>query len=359
MADDTDQSEKTEEPTQKRLDDALKKGDVAKSQEVSSWFAMAGIAIVVAMLSPHMAGALGTSLKGYLEHAGTIQVDGGSLEILFWQSGGAFAGALLLPMVLLAVIAVAGSLIQHQMVWSLEPIKPKLSKISPASGFKRLFSRESLFNFAKGVVKIGIVATLMVIVIYPERDRLDTMITADVNAILAILRELVLKLLGAIIAAMTVIAALDFMWQRQRWHEKQKMTLREIKDEYKQTEGDPAVKAKIRQLRNERSRRRMMAKVPEATVVITNPTHFAVALQYERGMNAPLCVAKGTDAVALRIRAVAKEHDVPTIENPPLARTLYAAVDIDEEIPEAQYRAVAEVIGYIMRQKSSKGWRAT
>lgn len=358
MAEQNDQSEKTEEPTQKRLEDAWKKGDVAKSQEVSSWFSVAGTTLVVAMLAQSSVGNLGPSLTGYMEHAGTIAVDGGSLRKIMWQSGVALFAALALPMFLLAVAAVAGNLVQHRMVWSYEPVKPKLSKISPLSGFKRLFSRESLFNFAKGLIKITIVAIMMVLVIWPERDRLDTIVTADTSVILELFRELALKLLGAILAVMTVVAGLDLLWQRQRWHEKQKMTLREVKDEYKQTEGDPAVKAKIRQIRMERGRRRMMASVPEATVVITNPTHYAVALKYEKGMGAPICVAKGVEAIALKIRAIAEENEVPIVENPPLARALHAAVDVDQEIPEAQYRAVAEVIGYIMRRGSERSWRA-
>jgi len=355
---DTDQSEKTEEPTQKRLEEAWKKGDVAKSQEINSWFAMAGVAIVIAMMAEGTANQLGGVLKGFLEHAGALIVDPAGLREIWWQAGLALGAALLIPMLFMVLAAIAGNLVQHRMVWSSEPIKPKLSKVSPASGFKRLFSKESLFNFGKGLVKIFIVATLMVLVLYPERDRLEAMITADVGDLLGLVREFSLKLLAALIAAMTVIAALDFLWQRHRWHEKQKMTLQEVKDEYKQTEGDPTVKAKIRQLRLERSRRRMMANVPEATVVVTNPTHFAVALKYEKGMGAPICVAKGVDAVALRIRAVATEHEVPIVENPPLARSLYAAVDIDDEIPEAQYRAVAEIIGYIMRQDARGSWRA-
>jgi flagellar biosynthetic protein FlhB len=155
--------------------------------------------------------------------------------------------------------------------------------------------------------------------------------------------------LGAVIAILAFIAAADFLFQYRQWFERQKMSLRELKDEYKDTEGDPMVKAKIRQIRESRMRKRMMAAVPEASVVITNPTHFAVALKYERGMNAPVCVAKGMDAIALRIREVAKEHDVPIVENPPLARALHGTVEIDKEIPAEHYKAVAEVIGYVMR----------
>jgi flagellar biosynthesis protein FlhB len=152
-----------------------------------------------------------------------------------------------------------------------------------------------------------------------------------------------------------VIAALDFLFQYRQWFERQKMSLHELKEEFKQTEGDPKIKGKIKQIRQERMRRRMMAAVPKASVVITNPTHYAVALQYERGMNAPVCLAKGIDTLALKIREVAAKHDIPIVENPPLARTLHATVEVEQEIPAEHYRAVAEVIGYVMRLRQRGG----
>jgi len=162
-------------------------------------------------------------------------------------------------------------------------------------------------------------------------------------------QSLSLQMLGAVVAILAFIAAADYFFQYRQWFERQKMSLRELKDEYKQTEGDPHVKGKIRQIREARARKRMMASVPEASVVITNPTHYAVALKYDRGMSAPVCVAKGLDAIALKIREVAEEHRVPIVENPPLARALHGTVEIDQEIPPEHYQAVAEVIGYVMR----------
>ena len=162
-----------------------------------------------------------------------------------------------------------------------------------------------------------------------------------------------LKVLGAVVAVLALIAAADYLFQYRQWYERQKMSLRELKDEFKQTEGDPAVKGKIRQIRQARMRRRMMTAVPKASVVITNPTHFAVALQYERGMTAPVCVAKGADLIARKIREIATEHGIPIVENPPLARALHGTVEIDQEIPAEHYQAVAEVIGYVMRLNRS------
>lgn len=255
-------------------------------------------------------------------------------------------------------MAVAGNVVQNQPVLTAEPIKPKFSKISPLSGFKRLFSGESLVNFAKGLFKIGVVGALMVAVLWPHRDEADTMIFADVAILLVESRDLVLQLIIAILAVMTIVAAADLLYQRHKWWEKQKMSLQEVKEEYKQTEGDPHIKGKIRQLRMERSRKRMMAAVPEATVVVTNPTHYAVALKYEDGMPAPTCVAKGVDALALKIREIAKGNDVPVIENPPLARALYASIEIDQEVPEDHYKAVAEVIGFVFKMRRRAKWRS-
>lgn len=358
MADDTDDSEKTEDPTQKRLKEAHDKGDVPKSQEVSTWFTLAGATLMIALLAPGATAALGDLMKGYIEHAHQMPVDGQALRVLWRDTGQSVAFVVGLPLLALVLMAVAGNLVQHQPLLTAETIKPKLSKVSPASGFKRLFSADSLVNFAKGMAKIMIVGAVMVAVMWPHRDEADVIIFAEASVILPEARVLILQCLAAILAVMTVVAAADFIYQKNKWWNKQKMSLREVKEEYKQTEGDPQVKGKIRQLRMERSRKRMMAAVPAATVVVTNPTHFAVALKYEEGMGAPLCLAKGTDAVALKMREVAKEHEVPVVENPPLARALYATVDIDQEVPEEHYKAVAEVIGFVFRMRKRAAWRS-
>ncbi|MET1411284.1 flagellar biosynthesis protein FlhB [Roseibium sp. HPY-6] len=358
MADDTDDSEKTEDPTQKRLKEAHDKGDVPKSQEVSTWFTLVGATLMIALFAPGAASSMGELMKGYLEHAHQIPVDGYALKALWRDTGQSVALIVGLPMVALLVMAIAGNLIQHQPLFTGETIKPKLSKISPLSGFKRLFSADSLVNFAKGMFKITIVGAAMVAVMWPHRDEAEIIIFAETGVILEEVWVLVLQLLAAILVIMTVVAGADFMYQKNKWFNKQKMSLREVKEEFKQTEGDPQVKGKIRQLRMERSRKRMMAAVPQATVVVTNPTHYAVALQYEEGMGAPLCLAKGTDAIALKMREVAKDHEIPIVENPPLARALHATVEIDQEVPEEHYKAVAEVIGFVFRMRKRASWRA-
>ena len=357
MAEQNDDAEKTEDPTQKKLDDALKKGDVAKSQEVSTWFAMLGTGLVIAILGPSAAGGMQDALSGYFIHAHDIPVDGAALAELWQTTGLNITAVLALPLLILVAMAVIGNMIQHNLIWTAERMKPKLEKISPLAGFKRLFSSESLVNFAKGLVKIVIVSGVMVAVLWPHRNEIDTMIFRETGILLEETRILILQMIAAVLAVMTVVAALDYLYQRNKWFEKQRMTQREVKEEYKQTEGDPLVKGKIRQLRMERSRKRMMAAVPDATVVVTNPTHYAVALKYENGMQAPICVAKGTDQIALKIREIARENEVPVIENPPLARALHAIIEIDHEVPEEHYRAVAEVIGFVYRMRERGSWR--
>jgi flagellar biosynthetic protein FlhB len=261
--------------------------------------------------------------------------------------------AIAVPFVLLVLAAIAGNMIQHRLVWSAEQLKPKLHKISPGAGFKRLFSKIAVANFVKGLIKLGLIGAVMTGLLWPKRDQLDAMVTMDPAAILALTRTLSLEMLGMVVAILAIVAAADYFFQYRQWYERQKMSVRELKEEFKQTEGDPAIKAKIRQLRQTRMRKRMMAAVPKASVIITNPTHYAIALQYERGMNAPVCLAKGIDTIALKIREVAAEHRIPVVENPPLARALHATVEIDEEVPPEHYKAVAEVIGYVMRLRGA------
>jgi flagellar biosynthetic protein FlhB len=345
----SDDTEKTEDPTGKRLDEALHRGDVAKSHEVNTWFVIAGGTLVLMTFAGPMMSGISTTLRGLIANSYAIRVDGRGFIHVVDKIGIEVIAAVALPLLLLALAALGGNLIQHRLVWSTEPLLPKLSKISPVAGFGRLFSKQSLATFVKGLLKLGLLGGIMVAVLWPERFRLESLVATDPAAVLPFTQVLALQLLGAVVAVLALIAAADFLFQYRQWFEKQKMSVRDLKEEYKQTEGDPAVKGKIRQIRQTRMRKRMMAAVPEASVVITNPTHFAVALKYDRSMNAPVCVAKGADLVARRIREVATEHAIPIVENPPLARALYGTVEIDQEIPPEHYQAVAEVIGYVMR----------
>jgi flagellar biosynthetic protein FlhB len=349
MADEPDNTEKTEDPTQKRLDEALKRGDVVKSQEVNTWFVIAGATLVLMAFSGGMSSELTTTMRGLLANAHNISMDGPALPRLFEKIGVELIAAVAIPFLLLMLAALGGNLIQHKLVWSLEVLAPKLSKISPAAGFKRLFSAQALANFAKGLVKLVLIGSVLTALMWPERARIMALERADPVAVLPLAQSLALKLLSAVVAIMAVVAIADYLFQYRQWYEKQKMSLRELKEEFRQSEGDPVIRGKMRQMRQTRQRRRMIAAVPKAAVIITNPTHYSIALQYERGMDAPICVAKGVDAVALKIREVAAEHSIPVVENPPLARALHATVEVDQAIPIEHYKAVAEVIGYVMR----------
>jgi flagellar biosynthesis protein FlhB len=244
----------------------------------------------------------------------------------------------------------AGHVLQSRPGFSFDKIVPDFSKVSPLAGFKRMFGVEGWMNLLKGLAKIAVVGVAIWTQLWPERGGLEAILSQSTAAVIGDMSHLLFKVLMASLSALGVIAGLDYFWQRMRFMARNRMSKQEIKEEYRQNEGDPAIKAKIRQLRHERSRKRMMAAVPQATVVIMNPTHFAVALKYESGkMVAPVCVAKGVDALALRIRAVAEDNDVAVVENPPLARALYAAVEVDDPVPPEHFKAVAQVIGYVMR----------
>jgi flagellar biosynthesis protein FlhB len=348
MAEEHDTSDKTEDPTQKRLDEALERGDVAKSQEINTWFVIAGGTLVLSTFSGSVGEGMVNPLRNLIANSWMIRTDGPGLLLLAQSLAYAIITAIGVPLLLLALAAIAGNLMQHRLVWSGEALKPKLSKISPAAGFKRIFGKQSAVNFAKGLFKLTALGAVMAAILWPERHRLESMVRIDPTSILSVTASLTLHVLGAVVAVLAVVAILDYLFQYRQWFERQKMSLQEMKEEFKQSEGDPHVKSRIRQLRQARMKKRMMAAVPKASVVITNPTHYSVALAYDRGMPAPVCVAKGADNLAFKIREVAKAHDIPIVENVPLARALYATVDIDQEIPVEHYHAVAEIIGYVM-----------
>jgi flagellar biosynthetic protein FlhB len=353
MAEDQDDAERTEDPTPRRLQQAIERGDVVKSIEVSTWFMIGGATIALMIFSGPTAMNLQTTMQGLLAHSWQIPADGTALLELIRSLGEKLLIALGVPLALLTVSAFAGTIIQHRVVFSFEPVMPELSRISPIAGFKRLFSLMALANFVKGLAKLGLFGTVIAALLWPQRHRMNMLIDVDPAAILPVVRSLCMQMIGTVVAILAVVAGADYLFQYRQWYDRHKMSVREMKEEFRQSEGDPAIKGKIRQLRQQRSKKRMMAAVPKASVIITNPTHYAVALQYERGMNAPICVAKGADLIARKIREIAEEHNIPIMENPPLARALHATVEIDQEIPQEHYRAVAEIIGYVMRLRGA------
>ena len=354
MADEADNEDRTEDPTQRKLDEATEKGDVPKSQEIGTFFVLCGFTLALLVAAGWSARDAMLSLRAFLMNAHQIPSDGAAFMQV--TERGILTGfmALGMPFAFILCAGLAGTLLQHKPLWTFEALMPKFDRINPMSGFKRLLGKEAWVNFAKGLAKTTLIGVVVWYTLWGQHDRLEAFAEMDVAALMPATLSLAIKLMGAVLALFAVIAIGDFGWQRYSWYQRQKMTKQEIKEEFKNSEGNPEIKAKLRQIRTQRVRKRMMAAVPKATVIITNPTHFAVALQYEPGMPAPLCLAKGVDTVALKIREVAGEHRVPIVENPPLARALYATVDIDEEIPVEHYQAVAEVIGYVLRLKGRR-----
>ena len=312
---------------------------------------IAGGTLVLSTFSGSIGGGIMMPMRNLIENSWMIHADGPGLLDLAQSLEYALIAALGVPFLMMMIAAIAGNMVQHQLVWSTEGLTPHFSKISPVSGAKRIFGKQAAANFFKGLFKVIALGAVMTAILWPERHRLESMVRFDPSVLLGITTSLTLRLLGAVVAMLAVVAIADYLFQYRQWYERQKMSLQEMKEEFKQSEGDPQVKGRIRQLRQARMKKRMMAAVPKASVVITNPTHYAVALSYERGMSAPVCVAKGVDTLALKIREIAGKHDIPIVENVPLARALYATVEIDAEIPVEHYHAVAEIIGYVMSLK--------
>jgi len=353
MAEDQqDDSQKTEDPTQRRLDQAREKGQVARSQEINHWFIILAITLIVTIFAAPMMRGIAGVLTRFVAQAHTIRVDNGLLRELLMETAAQVGVFLLLPFAVVILAALIAGLIQNGLVFSTDPITPKLEKLSLLKGLKRLFSTKSLVDFTKGVAKIAIVAAVVVILLWPDINVIPNITRLGLTQFMVLLQGLAARVLIGVLSVMTLIAALDFLFQRQQHTKQLRMSKQDMKDEFKQTEGDPMIKARLRQIRMERARKRMMSAVPDADVVVTNPTHYAVALKYNpEDTEAPVLTAKGVDSLAARIREIAKEHDIPIVENPPLTRALYDSVEIDQEIPPDHYKAVAEIIGYVMGLK--------
>lgn len=348
-----DDSQKTEDPTPKKIEESRKKGQVAMSREVNNWVMLFTGTIVILVVAPGASSELMVIMKTYVERAHVLPSLPGGFGFILGDAFMQVLALLALPLFIFVVAAIAGPLFQVGPLLAPEVIKPDLSKISPLKGVKRLFSLKSVMEFVKGIAKISIVAVVSVILLFPFYDGIDHFVGLPNAIMMEEMMALIARLMSGILIVLLVVAVMDLVYQRYEHMKQMRMTKQELKDEYKQTEGDPHVRARLRQLRQEKARARMMQAVPQADVVITNPTHFSIALEYKpETMNAPVLLAKGMDEVAMRIREVANEHDIPLYENVPLARALYDTVEIDEVIPEQHYQAVAEVISYIFQLKS-------
>jgi flagellar biosynthesis protein FlhB len=354
MSDDKDQEDKTEDPTDRRIEQAIERGDVPKSMEAATFFALgAGTLALIITGSVGLSDFVG-SMRAFLQNAHQVPFDGKGLMSIANFSMWKYTAIVGIPFAFALIAGLAQGLIMHRPLWTPEPMMPKLNRLSPMSGFKRIFGKEAFVQFLKSLMKFTIVTIVIFAVLWPERARLDSLVRLDPVKMMEASWSLTLKLLGGVLMVFAFVAAADILYQRFTWKQRLKMTREEMKQEFKETEGSPEIKARIRKVRMEILRRRMMAQVPKASLILTNPTHYAVALRYEAGMNAPVLLAKGVDSLALRIREIAGEHEIPIVENPPLARALHANVEIDEEIPEEHYKAVAEVIGYVMRLRRKR-----
>ncbi|WP_122464737.1 flagellar biosynthesis protein FlhB [Brevundimonas lutea] len=355
MADTPDPESKTEEATPRKLDEARKKGDVARTPDLPSWLALLfGSAVLLyggGLFATQLAESLVPFIASPHEMVGAFHA-GGGVEI----GARAIWGTIpLLGAVAIATIlgGAGGNLAQSGLIFSAEKMKPKWSKVNPMEGFKRIFGPDGLVQFIKTFLKLVATGVICWLVLKPHVREIEALAAMSPATILPFARDLALALMISMLVFLGFTAAADLMWQKFQFAKRMRMTKEELKEDYKQAEGDPHVKAKLKQIRSQRSRQRMMQAVPEATVVVTNPTHYSVALRYEpdKGDGAPVCVAKGVDALALRIREVAREHNVPVVENVPLARALYAKVEVDAVIPREHFEAAAKVIGFVMNRR--------
>ena len=345
-----DDSQKTEKPTPKKLQKARQKGQVAQSQEIKSWAMLFAATASLLLLAPALMDGIRRTGLLFLDKPDEFHLGMREVQLLFYQLAFELMKIVDPLMAVLMIIALIGTAGQFGFLVATSKIKPELKKINPIKGLKSKLSIRQLVEFVKGIIKLSVVAAVALGLAIPLLDDLALAPTTEFILTVKRLHLVALWITGGTVAVMTVVAVLDYLYQKYTHTKQLRMTRQEVKDEFKQSEGDSQVKAQIRKVRNQRARQRMMAAVPEADVVVTNPTHYAVALKYEmEEMAAPKVVAKGVDALALKIREVAEESDVPIVENPPLARALYASVELDEEIPSEHFKAVAEIIGYVMR----------
>jgi flagellar biosynthetic protein FlhB len=350
-----DDSSKTEEPSHRRLEEARKKGQIAASREINHFFMLLAFTFIIAVLGPAMLNQAGSMLKPFITQPDMVEVSGLAFEQQMREVVLNTAAVLMLPILLFLIAAFAPSVMQNKWVFTTEQIKPKWDKLSLFKGMGRLFGLKALVEFLKNLLKLTIVGVAVTLAILPFTDHFVMLLNSGLAESLEFGRILAMRMLMTATIILFFFGIVDYFYQRFMLMKQLRMSKQELKDEYKQQEGDPHVKAKVKQLRRERARKRMMANVPKADVIITNPTHYAIALEYDpENMAAPKLTAKGTDAVAKRIREAAEKAKVPIVRNPPLARILYDTTDIDEEIPYEHYQAVAKIIGYIYKLKGKQ-----
>jgi len=345
---DEDKHSKTEKPTQKRLDEARKKDAPPQSRDLTSMVTLLAAVLMLSITGRHMFDTIKESSRELLAGMGTYQVTSVGVYSLMLKQMGTLAVVLGPFMVVVITAGVAANVAQGGINLSWEKLTANFDKLNPVNGIGRLFKKDSLVELLKAIFKIGIIGYMSYRIIRGQEEALTYLGDKETTEIFAYLGWLSFKIIVNSIAVLVVLAFLDLAYVKWRFIENLKMTKEEVKQESKDSEGDPKIKGKIRMLQFELSRRRLIKIIPTADVIITNPTHFAVALKYDRErMAAPVVIAKGVDNLALKIREIAKEHRVMIVENRPLARELYATVKEGQEIPESLYKAVAEVLAYV------------
>jgi flagellar biosynthetic protein FlhB len=354
MADDSD-LEKTEQATPKRIEKAREDGDVPRSRELAACAVLFSAGVSMMMLDQHLGTALRSSLRSGLQFDRSMAFDP---AVLLMKISHTILDLLIAfaPVALVVIaVAVGAPILVGGWVFSDKVFVPKFNRLNPIQGISNMFSKNALAELVKSILKALLVSCVAYWVVKSDLEPILSLSNMPIQIGIAEVSHLMLTGFITIVAALIFIAAIDVPYQLYQYAEKLKMTKQQIKDESKETDGNPEIKGKIRQQQREMSRRRMMSKIPTADVVITNPTHYAVAVKYqEDGMSAPIVVAKGADAVALKIREIAKEHKIVTLESPKLARALYAHTELDKEIPEALYAAVAEVLAYVFQLRMFK-----
>lgn len=344
------QDDKTEEPTQQRLEDFRREGHVAQSRELTAFFVLAATLLAMYFAGPSLFSGFFDAFRDMLAQSATTMVTDESIGAIL-LSILRHTGAIVLPIALAGFVAgVLGSVAQIGFNFSLKPLEPALAKINPLSGFRRIYSLNSLVEGAKALVKLSVISVVAYSIVRGSFE--DTAVLAELESreIMNYMGSITFRLIGAIAIALLVISVLDLAYQKFRHHRELMMTKKELRDEMKQREGDPLLRARIRSVQRDIAHKRMMEEVKKADVVVTNPTHIAVAIRYDlEKMNAPKVVAKGSDFIALNIKDLAKKSNVPIVENVPLARALHKSVKVGAYIPRSLYQAVAEVLAYVYR----------
>ncbi len=354
MADTVDKDSKTEEATEKKIRDTIEKGKLPHSKETAILASFVAILVFTLFYARDSFAGLGIFLSVFMEKPEAWPLDTAADVITLYQTVMMQTGRAVVSLLVLLVIAgIGASVFQNLPQFVGERIRPQLSRISLSQGWKRLFGVQGFVEFLKSLAKLGFVAAVLVLTLSQDHRRLLAGMITNPWEFGLVIRSIAVDILFAIVFVMGAIAAADLVWSRFRWKSDMRMSKQEVKDELKQSEGDPIVKSRIRSVARDRARKRMMTAVPRATLVIANPTHFSIALKYVRDEDsAPVVLAKGQDIVALRIREIAKEHGIPIFEDVALARSMYKQVSVDSVIPSQFYQAVAELVRIVYSNKT-------